>query len=291
MPCYHPLPAWRSKYRTATGWPITFKFSDAFKDKPVEVPCGRCIGCRLQKANDWTTRLMHEAQLHEDSCFCTLTYDDAHLPPNASLRPLDVTLFLKRLRKSLAPRVVRFFQVGEYGDTTHRPHHHLLLFGHTFTDRHLLRSEPDRLYESPTLTKLWGHGMCSFGDVTRQSANYCARYTTKRITGERAEEHYRGRVPEYATMSRRPGIGADWLKRYEREVYPAGTITLNGGAIMRAPLYYDNRYKLTDPDAWAAITTKRTRARKNDPNATGKRLITREQVTLGRLGLKRTRSL
>ena len=104
MVCYHPIQAWRSVdgRNPKTGkWPITFKRKEGYSDMEIQIPCGQCIGCRLEKSRVWAMRCMHEASLYPKNCFVTLTYDDDHLPENGSLRPADMTKFLKRLRKNI----------------------------------------------------------------------------------------------------------------------------------------------------------------------------------------------
>ena len=116
MPCYHPIPGYRAKSTNPSGKrSIVFNLSEGFKNFAVSVPCGRCIGCRLERARQWSIRCIHEASLYEANCFVTLTYDDDNLPLDGSLRPRDMVLFLKRLRKRFGPGI-RFFQCGEYGD-------------------------------------------------------------------------------------------------------------------------------------------------------------------------------
>lgn len=287
MPCYHPLAAWYARDKTVNGKRgLTFTASEAWTDKPLDLPCGRCIGCRLERARQWAIRCMHEAQQHDTNWFATLTYDPDHLPPGGTLRPIDYTLFMKRLRKA-RPDGVRFFQCGEYGEALQRPHHHALLFGVDFPDKRLLpRSDPQPLYHSQELDNLWKQGTTTIGAVTFESAGYVARYSLKKITGPPAEAHYAGRVPEYGTMSRRPGIGATWLDQYRTDVYPEDAVTIRGGRKCRPPRYYDNA---TDQDLIRPLKAKRKYRQLQDPNNTGKRLIVREAVATAALNLK-TRS-
>jgi len=148
---------------------------------------------------------MHEASLHERNCFITLTYDDAHLPVGGSLVPEHFVLFMKRLRFKYGDGI-RFFHCGEYGERLGRPHHHCLLFNHDFSDKVVLRgSGVSQLFSSVELDGLWPYGFSSIGTCTFQSAGYIARYTLKKVKGPGAVYHYKGRVPEYLTMSRRPG--------------------------------------------------------------------------------------
>jgi len=246
MQCAKPLPAWRSKHRSPGGaWPVVFNLTDGWKDKPVDVPCGRCMPCRINKAETWANRLEHEAAMHTDSQFLTLTYEE--MPENGSLQPRDATLFVKRLREHLsrlpAEPKIRYFLVGEYGDRFARPHFHVLMFGYRFTDLASIRTGKMPLHTSAELQRIWGHGFVTIGQVTPQSIRYCAAYITKRITGPMADKHYQGRVPEFARMSRRPGIGSSWAAKYAADLFPNGHLTLRGGAKMPLPRIY--------LDAWA----------------------------------------
>lgn len=245
MPCYHPLSGWLSKRVGESGKrSVVFNLQDGFSDKSVQVPCGRCIGCRLERSRNWAIRCMHESKMHEASCFVTLTYE---VPPEGgSLRPRDFVLFMKRLRKKFGP--VRFFQCGEYGERLERPHHHALLFGIEFPDmKRISWSGDSPLYSSCVLESLWGHGLCWIGDVSFESAGYVARYALKKVTGPPAGEHYAGRVPEYGTMSRRPGIGASWYEKYVQDVFPEGRITLRGGVKSGVPRFYRERFSKQFP--------------------------------------------
>ena len=117
MPCYHPLAA----FQVSPGAPLFFGRNSIPRGaRRLEVPCGRCIGCRLEYSRQWAVRCMHEAKMHEWNCFLTLTYDDDHLPSDLSLRPKDFTKFLKRLRSRLGYKI-RFYMCGEYGEDYSRP--------------------------------------------------------------------------------------------------------------------------------------------------------------------------
>lgn len=170
--------------------------------------CGQCMQCRINNRRHWANRLMLESTSHEFNCFVTLTYDDEHLPrtcgckacngyhETGTLKPKHGTDFLKRLRfeLSLKQRVMRFYWVGEYGDTTFRPHYHALLFG---------VSE----IEEATIQKHWPYGHVMVGETNIHTASYVAGYVTKKLT-KSDDPFLNGRHPEYARMSNRPGIGA-----------------------------------------------------------------------------------
>lgn len=258
MPCYHPIAGWYAVRRNQSGKrSIVFgKSNPALVPdyrRPVEVPCGRCLGCRLEYSRQWAVRCMHEAKLHAVSIFVTLTYNDECVPKDMNLRPRDYVLFMKRLR--IAHPGVRFFQCGEYGELLGRPHHHAILFNCWFPDQRFLKEKTPgcKLYTSAELDKLWGHGSCTFGSVTFESAAYVARYTMKKVGGERHD-----RVSEYCTMSRRPGIGAAFVDKFRSDFYPRDEVVVRG-VPCRPPRYYDNRVSLVAPSVVARVKAGRRR--------------------------------
>lgn len=155
--------------------------------------CGQCFCCRLNRRRLWTSRLELENLLHSKSTFLTLTYDDKHLPEGGTLVPKHIQDFLKRLRQQTGSRV-RYYFVGEYGDTSQRPHYHAAIFG--------LGPE-----DEPSFGQAWGKGFVYVGDITEKSSSYIAGYVTKKMTSP-DDPRLGGRHPEFARMSLRPGIGA-----------------------------------------------------------------------------------
>jgi len=294
MACYSPIDAYRSKAGrdpTTGKWPIVFRLSEGYSDFPLKIPCGQCIGCRLERSRQWATRCVHEAELWPSNCFITLTYAPEFLPrginPDTgeidagapSLNKRDVVLFLKRLRKKFGDGI-RFFQCGEYGDKGGRPHHHMILFNFDFPDREFFsanRGYP--LFTSKILSELWPFGLCSVADVTFESAAYVARYVTKKITGVLAHDHYNGRLPEYITMSRRPGIARYWIDQFASDVYNQDECKVRIGVKTRPPRYYDNIYDLTNPVRMGIIRRRRVKkALANSDNNTVARLMVREHI-------------
>lgn len=223
--------------------------------------------------------------MHDHNSFVTLTYDEEQLPDDHSLDVRHWQRFAKRLRKVAGP--FRFYHCGEYGDETQRPHYHAILFGLAFlSDRRPLaghHSGNNQLYSSPTLTDTWGHGLCSIGSVTTQSASYVARYAMKKRTGKLAESHYNGRKPEYATMSRRPGIGSTWFDKYASEVFPRDEVITNGHACL-PPKFYDQKLKASDPTAFEELMlSRRRKAMPHKSNQTHERLAVREECATAKL--------
>lgn len=251
----------------------------------MTLPCGQCIGCRMDRARDWSTRIHHEASLYEANCFVTLTFSDENLPEDYSISVRDIQLFMKRLRKKLG-HPVRYFACGEYGDYGGRPHYHLILFGYDPPDRTLWRrTQTDHLvYRSATLEQVWPYGHVEIGTVTLQSANYVARYITKKVTGEQAEEHYR-RIhpltgvecqvkPEFICMSSKPGIGRDWYSQFSDDVFPSDFVVIEGRKTP-IPRYY--KKQLSERDTLKLNYDRKQKALPHAENNTPDRLAVREE--------------
>lgn len=271
MPCNHPLPAWRSNEPNERGKrPPVFTFGpgagNGSHSEPLNIPCGRCMGCRLDRARTWATRLVHEAKLYDHNWFATLTYDDDHLKRTPAGRPTlcpeDFVLFMKRLRKKMGPNI-RFYQCGEYGETTERPHHHAILFNLPLSDLQPVTRARNAhtLYTSKALLDTWQQGHISVGAVTFETAAYVASYVNKKITGPMAESHYQGRTPEYSTMSRRPGIARTFIENFLTDVYPSDEVIMRGHPA-RPPRYYDDQLLRIDDQLHAQVVTQRTLAKR-----------------------------
>lgn len=291
MTCYSPNHAFEGKVLSANGLrPTVWRERDSFEGRRRELPCGKCVGCKLDYSSSWAVRCSHEAQMHVDNSFVTLTFKDEFLPANRSLDVRHVQLFMKRLRKSI-PHKVRYFFCGEYGGERGRPHYHGLLFGHDFSDREFLKVSPsgEKLYRSASLERLWPFGFSSVGDFSFSSAAYVARYTMKKASVKDVD-HYvdkcTGEVlaPEFVVMSRRPGIGSVWFDKFGRDVYPHDNVIVNGHR-KRPPRFYDGLLAKGDPDLLESLKAERVRRSKKDSDV---RLLVREKVKLAQIkSLKR----
>lgn len=303
MACFRPLLAYRSKKRTVNG-----KLGVTFDRKQsagihVSLPCGKCIGCRLEYSRQWAVRMMHEASLHEQNAFITLTYNDENLPPDLSLNKRHFQLFMKSLRKKFSPRKIRFYHCGEYGHSDYeplgRPHYHALLFGIDFPDKQFFRERLGCvLFTSELLQKTWDKGFTTVGAVTWESAAYVARYVTKKMSGDVADHHYYKMLPtgelskvekEYCTMSRRPGIGAEWYKLYKEDLYPHDAV-IHRGREQKVPRYYDKLYDVDEPELFKEVKKKRVKkSNERKQDKTTERLAVREFVKTEQVSrLKRT---
>lgn len=306
MPCYKPLKALVTPSRTGGKKSITFPKRGYFSlglpsgAVPTPLPCGQCVGCRLERSRQWAIRLLKENKLHDRSAFLTLTYHDDHLPRLPSGRPTlvlqDVQLFLKKLRKHFSPEPLRFFQCGEYGEQTQRPHHHMILFGEDFCkDRTPIENSRSghAQFMSPTLTEKWGLGRATISEVSFESAAYVARYCLKKITGSSSASHYGGRKAEFITMSRNPGIASGYFDEFKNDVYPHDEIIPGPDRpASLPPRYFDKLLEKVDPLMYERVKKKRSEGLDffTDPNSTDTRLATRERVakSLTKNCLKRT---
>lgn len=189
----------------------------------MTVPCGKCESCRSATASQWAIRCYHESTLHKNNSFLTLTYDNDNLPP--SLVPDHLALFWKRLRHQ-APGV-RYFACGEYGDNTRRPHYHALVFGADFLGGSYRLGEG--LYANDTVTKIWGKGQVAIAEVNMATCCYVAGYAVKKI----------GDPDTFIRMSRQPGIGHDWLDKYEDDIRRTGTVVVEGREYPLPKRYFD----------------------------------------------------
>lgn len=256
MVCLYPLRA----YRLEDGSVKVCSQSEVMNGVPLSLPCGRCKGCRLERSRQWAVRCMHEASLYDANSFVTLTYSPEHVPGGMSLDRKAFPLFMRRLRREEGWEKVRYYHCGEYGDRFKRPHYHALLFGVDFRSDRVERgvSDGSALWRSRTLDRLWPDGEAWIGSVTFESAAYVARYIMKKITGDAASDHYLSvdeetgevwkREPEYATMSRRPGIGLRWLEKFSGDVYSSGQRgVVVRGKVGKPPRYYDKKVREWDP--------------------------------------------
>ncbi|QXP44116.1 MAG: replication initiator protein [Arizlama microvirus] len=192
-----------------------------------EVPCGRCLGCKVARTKEWGMRIIHEMAEYERNCFITLTYDDDHLPLGGTLNKSDLVLFVKRLRKRVAPLKIKVFGCGEYGETFGRPHYHLIVFGMKMNDENF--------------SKCWDKGLLHFGSLTIKSAQYVAGYIQKKLVGAGAANLYGEKLPPFQIQSK--GIGLRWMEKNTDQLVNDLSLTVRGNR-QSMPRYY--RKKLDD---------------------------------------------
>ncbi len=271
MACYAPLKGFKD--------PISggLTFNKKGTSQTLEVACGQCLGCRVDHRIMWAIRIVHESYLHLDNfgnSWLTLTYRDPsectdqqyrdgyYIPADYSLRPTDVSKFIRSLRKRNQDHKIRYFYCGEYGDENQRPHYHVCLFNHTFNDQHLFSDEEGKqTYTSPSLDAVWPYGFSTVAELNFATASYTAGYCFKKITGKKANEHYlrcdeHGEaywlLPEYIRMStgrgKPSGIGAGFYEKFKTDIFPSDETPVPGHGVEKlVPRYYQDILKSEDP--------------------------------------------
>lgn len=283
MSCFHPLrgePVFR---------PDGTKWVSLAVGGSLELPCGKCVGCRMDRAKAWSIRIGHEAQCWDSNWFATFDYAPEHLR-SWSLEYPDYQGFMRRLRKR-GPGI-RFFVAGEYGKRYRRPHWHAILFNLILGDVEEFKNGTLR---STTLERLWGRGNVVVGRVTPQSAAYVAGYTESKSYGRAAEAAYEdlvdpetgevsSRRPELCVMSRDPGIGAFWYRKFAGDLFPRDR-AVQEGKEFKVPRFYYERYKKDHPLAAEEVAYERyLRARILDPEeSTPERRGVREECAEARV--------
>lgn len=261
---------------------------------PFKLPCGQCIGCRLDYARDWATRMHLERKMHEDAFFATFTLSDENLR-SVSVDRRTGQLFLKRLRKYLTSNFgvsIRFVWSAEYGGETSRPHYHAIIYGWWPHDAKKWRQDRrtgDLHYRSAILEKLWGLGNVEFSHATFRTFGYVARYMLKKVKGKEAADFYRfvnedgevtERLPEFMSMSRKPGIGGTWFDAFHRDAFPSDFLVIDG---RKRPVPRFFKKKLEWLASLKVAARRKTKAAKHKDNNTPERLAVREELTLRKI--------
>ena len=322
MTCFKPKKAWKLKFSTLDTSPQTFEKQKKITFKrpsnldnyqELEIPCGTCLGCKLDNANAWATRIMLETFDHKENSFITLTYDNEHLNINNNHMTLvkkDIQDFIKRLRFHLNKKI-SYFACGEYGNQTHRPHAHLIVFGYKPKDLklHKFSATEKNMYISEELSKIWGKGYVCIEDVNYKTACYTARYVQKKAgikpnkreyTGEieetektdiRTGEVYKslinktkvskfdnyGREKEFIIMSKKPAIGLNyWNKNKEKIIRNKGILIKvdNKVSLKPIPRYFK---KIWERENWEELYKYKMECQKN--------LAEKRQETLEKISL------
>lgn len=215
MACFYPLGGWIAQRPNESGrHPVTFRMREGWQDRPIDLPCGKCLGCIHDKAHAWAVRCYHESTQHERNSFLTLTYDDSKVP--AALVKDDLQRFFKRLRARGVK--FRYFACGEYGGRTGRPHYHALFFGQDFRDGAQQLGIGTRYYTNSLVDEVWGNGFVTIAPVEPGSVFYTTGYAVKDV----------GRPDTFHLVSKRPYIGHGWLARYHDDIARNGFVTIEG---------------------------------------------------------------
>ena len=217
MTCTRPKAAWATtdvdkegrEYKT-----ITFRAKGPAHEADFQIPCGKCVGCHAERRRDWGIRMFHESQYYAQNSFLTLTYEDDN---QVDLDKTHLDQFLARLRKK---HKTRYFICGEYGEKTHRPHYHAIIFGNDFRNSRYTYAITDELYGNKDLERTWSHGNIAIGDFTAATAMYTAGYVGKKL-GE-------GKQEGFTIMSRKPPIGWRWAMENQDQMNRLGHVVVDG---------------------------------------------------------------
>ena len=260
----------------------------------LKLPCGQCIGCRLEYSRQWAMRCALEAKQYKHNYFVTLTYDDAFVPLNdhavcdketgevtevttsMTLLPSHLKEFVKRLRSRFRDQYdfigIRFFACGEYGPLNMRPHYHLILFNCPLPDLVLDHyANGYTYYSSALLESVWKKGFVLVTDFSFDTAAYVARYMLKKHKGFDADFYEKnGIYPEFTRSSRRPGIGKEYLDENQDKIYNYDEIVISGGygtpIRCKPPKYYDRLFDVDHPEEMASIKEARQSTAVNSMN-------------------------
>lgn len=300
------FPPFSSKHETAFAM-AQFHLGD-FEE--ILVPCGKCFSCLKQRAFDISVRAFHESLTHKENSFVTLTFDEDH-----KIHSLDHKIFqdfMKRLRKRLGCKKIRYIMCGEYGEKSERAHFHAVLFGISPDERKkiaLVRNDDSLLgsdrplyagfYRSEVIEKSWPFGNVYIGSVSPASIAYVAGYTLKAFTLGRNDAWYKERClkPEYHKWSRRPGLGLAWYEKNKTSLFDHGydlfgklvcndkVRFVNCGAT--APRYYTEKLYLHDRDKFDILQIVRDERSKersaSDAHICIEKLHERASVMMNRL--------
>ena len=197
----------------------------------VSCPCGKCISCLRRYEKDWSLRMREEMAKAKSSYFCTLTYDNEHVPiagSNLTLHKSDYQYFLKRLRKrlsSLDKIKLRFVICGEYGGTSDRPHYHFAFF--------LDKRVPYNVFHKFVYDS-WQKGFIQLDFLNSAKIHYLSKYFNK------LDERWH-HVKTFRNMSN--GIGKGFLSPAVKRYYKKNMTTTvhRFGKTYSMPRYYKDR--------------------------------------------------
>lgn len=170
------------------------------KELGIQLGCGKCLACRINKRRKWTARMLMENESHNDAVFITLTYDDDQLPPDMSVSKPELQKFFKRLRKRTGKKL-RYYACGEYGEERGRPHYHAIIWGLPYPS---ITTYEDIFYS-------WKKGFIDCKPVNVERIQYTAGYVCKKYT--KHNELVGDRQKEFSLMSRRPALGSEFLTK------------------------------------------------------------------------------
>lgn len=218
--------------------PISIKAPDS--SGALSVPCGKCGACLANRRAAWSFRLSEELKVSTSAVFATLTYDDRFTVFDIQTRMPTLVkrhfqLFMKLLRQKQYRKdgtKIRFYAVGEYGSKTHRPHYHVIIYNGNL-------SIGDDVQKSWTVGKSIDRGFVHVGYVTPATIHYITKYHVNAKIHKHPSDT---RVKEFALMSRKPGIGANYLSNAKDwHLGNSALYVVNNGFKQAMPRYYRDK--------------------------------------------------
>jgi len=197
----------------------------------MDVPCGVCHNCLKSKRNDWSFRLEQEQKASRSSYFLTLTYTDENLTWGSiapTLVKTDLQKFFKRIRKhqqKFKSWKIRYYAVGEYGTKTKRPHYHAMIFN-------------ARKETISKLNDLWNLGQTHIAECNPATIRYLTKYVINNI-----DKNPDGIQPQFSLMSRKPGIGQNYLDKAGKYHLENATLSVINalGTNQKLPRFYQDK--------------------------------------------------
>jgi hypothetical protein len=256
-----------------------------------KIPCRKCWACQLNYSAEWATRILLEAKETPGfNFFITLTYDDLHLPIAEKIETEDevyyndgtwggtiyedhVYTFINSIRQKFHRKPynydgIKYFFCSEYGETTGRPHYHVILLHCPIDIRYFYDCHVDTNFKahwkSTELEKYWDKGIIDVAELEWSCAAYVARYCTKKISYDKDPSVYfkQGKMPERIHMSK--GIGFKWYQEHKDEIYKNDEIimrTVKGNVgSAKPPKAFDRKFKEHDPEGFELIKQSRQTA-------------------------------
>ena len=308
---YHPAKV--IKQEELNDLDIMKKYEGGMHYKKSVIPCGKCIGCRLDYSKEWANRAYLESTLYPDAnWFVTLTYEDPFLTikdeftdkngftwtiennERATLVPEELHRFLNTFRQIMlreyGVKGIRFMACGEYGEQNLRPHYHIILLNCPIPEETFYNPRIKRgffYYQNKIIERAWTKGISNISEASWNCISYTARYITKKVNGNAEADIYyaNGIIQEFFRMSRDPGIGKPYYDLHKDEIYKDDRImisNLSGVHYEKPPKYFDDLFKEEYPERWKEIQQKREREGRNaQRNATSETsLFRRDQLKI-----------
>lgn len=269
MTCTRPIKAW---IQTEARLDIPAKDYYALKKvsfRPIkgrieiEIPCGHCLGCRLDHANMWATRCEMERKNWQHNCFVTLTYNNDNLPVNknnlATLKKKDLQDFFKRLRYHESGKEewtltdeknpIRYFACGEYGPKGGRPHYHAIIFNWVPDDLKFYKFNKygDPIYTSKKLQGIWGKGFVTVEFACEHNIQYCCQYVNKKAGIAPQSREYTGEIKREWRIDERNGEPYEHFIRVQKrpkELREPEFITMSRAVGIGKKYYEENKEKI-----------------------------------------------